>query len=82
MRPRAMLKAMKITLLCKPGAKTEKMEKLEESVYRVWVKAPPEEGAAHRAVRELVAAYFKVAVSQVEILAGQKSKRKVAAVKI
>ncbi len=77
-----MLGIMKITLLCKPGAKTEKIEKLEESVYRVWVKAQPTEGAANRAVIERVAAYFKVAASQVEILAGQKSKRKVAAIKL
>ncbi len=72
---------MKITVVCKPNAKQAKVEKLDSSTWRVWVRSTPEDGAANREVTEKLAEYFGVPVSCVEILAGQKSRKKIVAVK-
>ena len=72
---------MKITVFCKPNAKIAKVEKVDESTYRVAVKAAPEEGEANEAVRKALADFFKVPMARVQILAGQKSKRKTVAIK-
>lgn len=75
----------------KAGAKIEKIEKilhtpspanggshpsLEGTDYKVWVKAPAKEGKANLAVMKVLVKYFKVPKSNVEILSGFKSKKK------
>ena len=72
---------MKITVICKPNAKQAKVERLDPSTYRATVRAAPEAGAANREVAELLAEYFSVPLSAVVILAGQKSRKKIVAVK-
>ncbi|MFI5205541.1 MAG: DUF167 domain-containing protein, partial [Candidatus Paceibacterales bacterium] len=41
---------MKIIVKVKPGAKEDKIEKIDESTYIIYVKAPPIEGKANAAV--------------------------------
>ncbi len=72
---------MKIIILCKPNAKQSKVEKIDALTYRVSVRAEPEGGAANREVVELLAGYFGVAIGDIVILSGQKSRQKQVAVK-
>ena len=72
---------MKITVFCKPNAKIPKIEKVDEVTYRVAVKAAAEEGEANQAVCEAIGKHFQVGVGQVKILAGQKSRTKIVAIK-
>jgi hypothetical protein len=80
---------MKITILVKPGAKEEKVEKCEivalgamtrhstGNCLKVHVKEPAKEGRANWAVERLLAAYFKVPPSRVRIISGQTSRKKI-----
>lgn len=68
---------MKLYLTVKPGAKSEKVEKVDASHFRIWVKAPPAEGKANEAVIEILSEYFGRPKSAFSLLAGQKSKRKI-----
>jgi len=67
---------MKITVQVKAGAKVEKVEKIDEKNYRLWVKAPAKENKANLAVVKALAKYFGTAKSNVAILCGLKSKQK------
>ncbi|MCM8792678.1 MAG: DUF167 domain-containing protein [Candidatus Omnitrophica bacterium] len=67
---------MKIFVKVKPKAKQEKIEKISESQFRVWVKEPPQQGRANKKVIELVADYFNIAKSKVKIVSGISSKQK------
>lgn len=67
---------MKIEIRVKTNARHEKVEDLGQSIFRVVVKAPPQEGKANEAVIALLAEYFSVPKSRVTILSGHKSKRK------
>ena len=44
---------------------------------RVWVTAPPEDGKANEAVRRLVAKELEIALYEVQIIAGERSREKV-----
>ena len=45
--------------------------------FKVYVKAPAVEGKANKAVIEVLADFFKIKKSQVKIIRGEKSRRKV-----
>jgi len=45
--------------------------------YKVWVKAPAKENKANEAVVKVLAKYFGTAKSNVNILSGLKSKKKI-----
>lgn len=66
----------KIWILVKPRARQEKIERISESEYTVWVRAPAHEGKANEAVIELLAGHFSVPKSSVRIVLGEKSKKK------
>ncbi|MCX6813597.1 MAG: DUF167 domain-containing protein [Candidatus Azambacteria bacterium] len=68
---------MKIFVNVKPGAKKEKIVKIDETHYAVSVKAPPADGKANIAIKRALAEYFDVNVSSVSILSGQTSRRKI-----
>jgi len=68
---------MKIFVKVRPRAKKEKMEKISETNFKVWVKEPPAEGRANRAVIRAFAGYLGVSLSKVKIISGFKSKEKV-----
>lgn len=71
---------MKITVQVKPNSKKEMVEMLTDGTYLVRVNAPPVEGKANERVIELLALFFKVSKSRIELVGGHKSKRKVFAV--
>ncbi len=68
---------MKIFVKAKPLAREEKVEKVDETNFIVAVKEPPREGKANKAIIRALADYFKVAPSQISLVAGFSSKQKV-----
>ncbi len=67
---------LKIKVIVKPNAKKEKVEKISEVEYRVFVNAPPQEGKANKAVIQALASFFDVPKSAIQILTGHHSKIK------
>ncbi len=67
---------MKISITVKIKSKEEKVEKTDNE-YVVYVKEPPIENKTNRALIKLLSQYFGVPKSQVTILSGMKSKRKI-----
>jgi len=73
---------MKISVKVKPIAKQEKIERINESHFLIWVKERPQEGKANKAVVKVLSEYFGVPQSQVVLLKGQSSKGKIFEIKI
>jgi uncharacterized protein (TIGR00251 family) len=48
----------------------------DQGVYHIWVSAPPADGAANQKVCLLIANFFKVAKTRVQIIKGQSSRLK------
>jgi len=72
---------MKIFVKVKPNSKQEKIEKIGENNFLIWVKEKPQEGKANQAVIKVLAEYFDVPKSEVILLKGQTSREKVFEVK-
>jgi len=68
---------MKIIVKAKPGAKEDKLEKIDEANYAVSVKAPPREGKANAAIVAMLATHFDVSRGMVEIISGHMARIKV-----
>ena len=61
----------------KLNSRIEGVERINEVDFIVRVRVQPENGKANKRVRELLAAFFKVPKTNVEILSGHKSKKKI-----
>ena len=68
---------IRIFVKAKPGAKEEKVEKIDESNFVVSVKEPPVKGKANEAIRNALAVYFKTGSSRVKIVSGYSSRDKI-----
>lgn len=68
---------MKIFVYVKAMARENKVEKIDDTTYKVSVKAPPAGGRANKEVEEVLAKYFKFPKSKVYIVSGFRSKSKV-----
>ena len=68
---------MKISVKVKANSSREKVEKIDDSNYAVWVRAKPADGKANEAVVKALAGYFDIAKSRITILAGHTSKQKI-----
>ena len=68
---------MKLFITAKPNARENRVEKRDESHFRVWVKAPPDEGKANAAVLETLARFLDIPKSRLALVSGRKSKQKV-----
>lgn len=68
---------MRIFVKAKPGAREEKIEKVDEVNFVVSVKEPPVQGRANAAIIKALAEYFGVAVGRVKIVSGWTSRQKV-----
>lgn len=67
---------MKIIVHIRPGAGEQKVEKLDEGRYKVWVRAIPEKGKANAEMAEVLAEYFHVPKSAVRIVIGKTAREK------
>ena len=68
---------MKIIVKVKPGAKENKIERVDESNYIVSVKEPPIDGRANASLIKLLANHFDVSPSLIEIISGYMARIKV-----
>lgn len=68
---------MLINVKAKPGAKENKIEKLDDEHFVVSVKEPPVQGRANAAIIKLLAGYFGVMPSDIAIVSGHISRNKI-----
>ncbi len=68
---------MKIIVKAKTSSKYNKVEKIDENNYIVYVKQAPVDGKANIAIFTLLAEYFNTKTYLVKILSGYWSKTKV-----
>ena len=68
---------MRLTILAKPNSKVAKIEKVDETTYRVFVKEPPVSGMANRAIIDALADYFDTSKSAIRIASGYTTRTKV-----
>jgi uncharacterized protein YggU (UPF0235/DUF167 family) len=68
---------MRLSIIVTPGARTERVERLDATQLRVAVTEPPREGRANAAVVSSVARFLGVPPSRVRIVRGLSSRRKV-----
>ena len=67
---------MKISVKVKANAKQEKVEKLNDREFAVWVREEAMEGKANKALVGILSEYFDVAKTRISILKGKKNKNK------
>lgn len=67
---------MKILVEVKPNSAQNKVEHISGNVYQAKVTAPAQDGRANRTLIGLLAAYFDVAKSRIEIKTGKTAKTK------
>lgn len=72
---------MRIIVVAKAGAKTQKILKVSDDKFRVFVKAPPVEGKANEAIVKLLSEYFDVPKSSIDLTKGHKSSVKIFEIK-
>ncbi len=68
---------MKIFVIVKLRAKENKIEKIDNNHFLVFIKELPIKGQANKAITKLIARYFNTSMAQVKIVSGAKSKQKV-----
>ena len=68
---------MVIQVKARPAAKEEKIIKISEKEFEVWVKEPPIQGRANLAIIKALADYFKVSPVAVRIVSGHTSRLKI-----
>ncbi len=71
------MKKMRIFVKVKTRAKENKIEKIGDNRFGVWVKEPPVEGRANEAVCKITSEYFGVSLAKVKIISGRASPRKI-----
>lgn len=63
------------------GAKEDKIEKVKDNEFKLWVKAKAERNMANKRVMELMAEYLKVPVQKVLIINGHASPSKLLSIR-
>ena len=60
-----------------PKAGKNQVKKVAENEYKVWITATPERGKANKVLLKLLAEYFGVSKSNVQLVAGQTARIKI-----
>jgi uncharacterized protein (TIGR00251 family) len=68
---------MKISVIAHPNAKKPRVERDLLNTFHVYVKDPPLEGKANKAIIESLAEYFHTKKAGIILLSGEKSKNKI-----
>ena len=61
---------MKIFVHAKPKAKTNSIEQISPTEFKISVTAPPVKGMANKAMAKIIAEYFNIAPSSVHLIVG------------
>lgn len=69
--------SLKLFVKVKPKAKENKIERLDDTNFVVWVTQPPVKGKANKVVIELLSEYLKIQKSRIKLRAGTTSKYKI-----
>ena len=69
---------MKLKIKVKPNSSQQKIEKISDEEYKVYLKSVPEKGKANQELLKLLKKYFK---KQTKIIKGKTSKNKVVELK-
>ena len=67
---------MKIFVKAKPRSKEERVEKIDDTHFIVFVKEPPVQGKANIAIGKALSEYFGISVSSIRLTSGFSSKEK------
>ena len=67
---------MRITVKAKPNSYEEKVEKISDTEFIVFVKEPPVHGLANKAILCTLANYFGISQSRIRIVSGFISRQK------
>lgn len=70
------MEVTEITVWVTPRSKQTKMERQSDGTIRAWVTAPPIEGEANEAVRQLIARTVGVAKSKIMLVRGDHGRTK------
>jgi len=68
---------MRIRIRVKANAKQQRIEKINDVDFAVWVRQQAKQGQANQGVIELLSRYFDIPKSRVSIVSGHASKHKV-----
>ncbi|MFW5885215.1 MAG: DUF167 domain-containing protein [Patescibacteria group bacterium] len=60
-----------------PNSSRDKVEKLENGNYKVWVTVAPEKGKANKRVVEVIANYLGISKNKLTIIAGKTFSQKI-----
>lgn len=69
---------MKISVKIHPNSSQEKIEKIDNKNYEVWIKEKPIEGKANEFLEKFLKKYFK---KEVKIISGFTGRKKIVEVK-
>jgi uncharacterized protein (TIGR00251 family) len=69
--------ATTLSIRIQPRASKNKIVRNEDGSFKVWITAPPVDGAANEALIKFLSSSFDVAKSQVEIVSGLTAKNKI-----
>jgi uncharacterized protein (TIGR00251 family) len=67
---------MKINVKVKLRSKEEKIEKIDDDNFVVWIKELPVENRANEAIIGILSGYFNIPKANISIVSGRKSKHK------
>ena len=70
-------KNMRIFVDARPRAAEDKIEKIDDTHFKVWVTEPPEKGKANMAVIKVLTEYFNISWSDILLVHGASSRKKV-----
>lgn len=68
---------MRIYVKVSPRSSKNEITKISEGEYKVKITAPPVDGAANEMLIKILAEYFAVSKSQVQIVGGKSAKTKI-----
>lgn len=72
---------MRISVKVKPNSKIKRIEKLSDNEFMLFIKVPPKEGKANKAVVDLLSEYLDLPKTNITIIKGLTSRNKVLDIK-
>ena len=71
-----------LTVHVRPRAREQEVEETDSGELKLRVKSPPSQGKANREVIELLAGYFRLPSSRIQIAKGKKSRVKIVCLEV